>query len=47
MNDFLIITKYGRYIIQAEDIADAVDKVYDNHCGYHNVQAIVCINEDY
>ena len=47
MNDFLIITKYGRYIIEAENMGEAVDMAYDTHTGYRDVQAIVCIDEDY
>ena len=47
MKEFLIITKYGRYIIKAIDIAEAIYQAYDNHTGYSNIQAIVCIDEDY
>lgn len=44
--EFLIITKFGRYKVEAEDIEEAVQKAYDNHCGYSNIQAVVRIDED-
>lgn len=38
---FLIVTHFGSKVIDAEDFAEAVEKVYDNHTGYEHVEAIV------
>ena len=43
---FLIITTYGRYTVDTEDIEAALNEAYDNHTGYKNVQAIVRIDEE-
>lgn len=43
---FLIITKYGRYVVEAEDIEDAVKQAYDSNAGYSNIQAVVNIDEE-
>ena len=43
---FLIITTYGRYTVEAEDIEAALSEAYDSHTGYKNIQAIVRIDEE-
>lgn len=43
---FIIITKYGSYIIDADDFDQAVEKAYDNHTGYRDVEAIVKVPDN-
>ena len=43
--EFIILTKYGSYIIECENFEEAVYKAYNNHTGYDNVMAIVRIEE--
>lgn len=42
---FLIIEKYGSYIVEAENIEEAVSKAYDSHTGYENIMAVVKAEE--
>lgn len=39
--EFLILTTYGQYIIEADDFQQAADHCYDNHTGYDDVQGII------
>mgnify|MGYP003313085329 CR=1 FL=1 len=41
MEKFLIIEKDGQYVVEAEDLEDAVQETYNNHTGYRDVQAVV------
>lgn len=43
---FLIITTYGQYSVDAEDIEEAVIKTYDSNIGYKNIQAVVRIDDN-
>lgn len=43
---FVIMEKYGSYIVEAEDIEQAVLKSYSNHCGYNAVYGVVLIPDD-
>ena len=42
---FIILTKYGSYIVECEDFEAAVYKAYNNHTGYDDVMAIVRMDE--
>lgn len=43
---FLIVTKHGTRIEEAEDIAVAADKSFDNHTGFKDVIAVVRMPDD-
>ena len=43
---FLIITRFGSTIIEADDFDKAVDNAYDDHTGYRDVKAIVKLPDD-
>ena len=43
---FLIITKFGENVIEAEDFAQAADNAYDDHTGYRDVMAIIKLPDD-
>lgn len=43
---YIIITKYGQRIIEAEDFEVAVREAYDDHTQYREVQAIIQLDED-
>lgn len=40
---YLVITKFGQYQIDADDFDDAVQQAYDNNTGYRDVVAIIKI----
>ena len=43
---FLIITRYGSRVIEAEDFERASNEAYDDHTGYRDVEAIVKLPDD-
>ena len=43
---FIIMKEYGSYIVEAEDIENAVIQSYNNHCGYDAVYGVVRIPDD-
>ena len=43
---FVVIQKYGAYIVDAEDIEAAVQDAWNNHTGYDDVYAVVRAEED-
>lgn len=43
---FLIITRFGSTIIEAEDFEKAAEYAYDDHTGYRDVEAIVKLPDD-
>lgn len=43
---FVIMEKYGSYVVEAEDIESALQKAYSNHNGYADVYGIVKIPDD-
>ena len=45
MKKFLIITTYGKRIIECEDFYKAVEEAYDDHTGYEDVVAIILISD--
>lgn len=42
---FLIIKTWGSYIIEADDISEAVEQSYNNHTKFEDVIGIICIEE--
>lgn len=40
---YLVITKFGQYQIDADDFDDAVQQAYDTNIGYRDVVAIIKI----
>ena len=42
---FIILTKYGSYIVECEDFEAAIHEAYNSSTGYDNVMAIVRIEE--
>ena len=43
---FVIMTTYGSYVIESDDIEDALSNAYDNHTGYDNVVGIVRVPDE-
>lgn len=43
---FLIITFYDSYVIEADDMSDAVERSYNNHTEFNHIQAVVKLPED-
>ena len=42
---FIIMKEYDSYIVEAEDIENAVIQSYNNHCRYEAVYGVVRIPE--
>lgn len=40
---FIIMQEYSSYIVEAEDIEQAVIQSYNDHCGYNAVYGVVRI----
>lgn len=43
---FIIMEEYKSYIVEAENIEEAVIQSYNNHCGYNAVYGVVRIPDD-
>jgi len=41
MNKYLILHNYGSYVIEAEDLGQAVEEAWSNHTGYDDINAII------
>ena len=44
---FLIIDDFNSYIVEEDDIHDAIERYgWKNHCGYKHIRAVVVLPEE-
>ena len=40
---FVVVTQFDSYIVEADDIDDAIEKMYNSHCGFSHIESVTHI----